>query len=93
MKRTFYLPDLPKRKVQPLMDGMLSHFHNWGMHVEFDHTTMELSYDMASMGRTLYSDESSESTPFKLGKPVSVDSLRRNEIRAYVNGFYRAAKK
>lgn len=89
----FYLPDLPKRKVQSLIDGMLSHFRHWAIRVEFDHTNSQLSIEMSEMGRTLYPNESNEAQGFKLGKGVSVDTIRREKISCYVNGFYDAVKK
>ena len=90
MKRMFYLPALTQRRAKKLMDGMLTHFRFYGLRVEFDFETSTLSYDMASMGRTLYPDESSEAIPFKLGKGVTVDSIRQDKISAFVNGFYAA---
>ena len=86
----FYLPELPKRKVQPLIDGLLSHFRFYGLRVEFDYTNSQLTIEIGELGQKLYPDESSEACPHKLGKPVSVDSIRRDEISAFVNGFYRA---
>ena len=88
MKRHFYLPALTQRRAKRLMDAMLTHFRFYAMRVEFDFTKSELSYEMSSMGRTLYPDESSEAVPFKLGKGVTVDSIRCDEISAFVNGFY-----
>jgi hypothetical protein len=93
IQRMFYLPALSKRKVKRLMDGMLSHFHLYGLTVNFDYATSELSYEMATMGRTLYPDESSVAVPFKLGKGVTVDSIRCEEISCFVNGFYLAVTK
>ena len=88
----FYLPALTQRRAKKLMDAMLTHFRFYGFRVEFDYATKELSYEMASMGRTLYPDESSEAVPFKLGKGVTVDSIRCDEISAFVNGFYSAVE-
>ena len=89
----FYLPALPKRKVKVLLDGLTTHFRLYGLRVEFDHTDSQLSIQLGEMGRMLYPDESSEAIPFKLGKGVSVDTIRREEISCYVNGFYEAVKK
>ena len=93
MKHYFYLPDLPKRKVQALIDGMLSHFRFYGLRVEFDHTNSQLTIDISEMGSMLYPDESSKAHPHKLGKGVSVDTIWREEISCYVNGFYAAVRK
>jgi hypothetical protein len=92
MKRMFYLPELTQKQATRLMDAMLSHFRFYGLRVEFNPVNSELSYEMSSMGRTLYPDESSEAVPFKLGKGVEVDTIRQDEISAYVNGFYAAVK-
>ena len=76
----FYLPDLPKRKVQALLDGVLSYFRHSILRVEFDHATSQLPIEIGEMGRMLYPDESNEAQGFKLGKGVSVDTIRREEI-------------
>jgi len=82
-----------RKQVKALMEGLLSHFHFLGLRVEYDYTTSELSYEMASMGRSLYPDESSVAHPYKLGHGVTIDELRGNEISAFVNGFYAAVRK
>jgi hypothetical protein len=41
-------------------------------------------------GRSLFADERSEAFPNRIGKETKIDTLRRNEVGAYVGGFLQA---
>ena len=88
MKRLFYLPELPNRKVQALLDGVLSYFRHSILRVEFDHATSQLEIEWASVGRSLHCDSDMASTIV-----ITMDNMRAENISCYVNGFYEAVKK
>lgn len=88
MKRTFYLPDLTPEQGNRLAESLHYHFP-FKPSVVFGEDKF-LRVEFATMGRDLYPNESCEATPFKLGKPVSVDSIRWEQISCYVNGFCKA---
>lgn len=86
MKREFYLPLLTPEKGQKLCEGLDRRFR-YGLKIEFNEQHY-LSIEMAPMHRNLYPDESCEARPHALGNPVSIDSIRWEQISCYVNGFY-----
>ena len=88
MKRLYYLPALPKRKVQPLIEGILSYFRHSVLRVEFDHTNSQLEIEWASSSRAVGAIGGDE-----IQMVATLDSLRAENISCYVNGFYEAVKK
>lgn len=49
-----------------------------------------LAIRFSETGRSLFADERSEAFPNRIGKETKIDTLRRNEVGAYVGGFLQA---
>lgn len=85
MKRTFLLR-LTVEQSNLLCLGLSNHFM-FRPNVTYNGYRAELTVEFATMGRNLYPDESCEAYPHKLGKPVSIDSIRWEQISCYVAEF------
>jgi len=88
MKRTYYSLPLTPEQAKRLIDGIVKRFM-WRPTCVFGEDK-SLTIEFATMGRNLYPNESSEAIPVKLGNPVSIDSIRWEQISCYVNGFCEA---
>ena len=60
----------------------------WHHDVTYSPKHRTLTFKFAPMGRNLYPDESSESHPFTLGNPVSIDSIHRDRVSDFISGYF-----
>ena len=82
----FWYIDLTPEQFEQLKKRLQSRFH-FSLTLTYDAKKKEMRMQMATMGRSLYPDESCEAIPFKLGKPVSIDSIRLENIGCFINGY------
>lgn len=87
----FYLK-LTRAQAASLKKGLYSHFRSflsnqpWHKSIKYQRNG-NLQIRIAPMGRSFHEDLSCKAYPFKLGKSLSVDTIRTEQIGCYINGF------
>lgn len=84
---------LTKEQFTSLRERLASRFkflvnQPWHQDVTYKPRKHILTFKFSIMGRSLYPDESSEAHPFRLGKEVTIDSIRVDQISCFLNGYF-----
>jgi hypothetical protein len=92
MKHNWCL-ELTSKQAEVLKQGLASHFRFLDLKPTYNLRNHTLTIQLSPMGRSLFPDERCEAFPNRLGKPVSIDSIRVENVSCYINGFIDALKK